>query len=174
MPEWDFLLGGDGLTGSPGSVHTSPDTDSVSNIVGSVSERSSASSDDLDERVEIFDFVLVFLGVEVDLVHTATFWSTEDTDLSAMDIIVESVEEGNDNIGWETDAESAEVVKFIDGTGTHWVVVDKTHSPSEGTLVSAELSVVLQFGALEEELVLSLWVLTGNGVFHFGESAGGW
>lgn len=38
LPERNIGLGGDGLTGGPGTVHTSPDSNSISDIVGSVSE----------------------------------------------------------------------------------------------------------------------------------------
>ena len=114
LPEGNFFLGSDSLSSSPCTVHTSPDTDSVSDIIGSVSERSSASCDNLHERVEVFNFIWVFLGLVVDFVHAATFRCTEDSDLCAVNIVVETIEEGDDDVGWETDAEGSEVVNFVD------------------------------------------------------------
>lgn len=59
LPRGNILLRLDSLAGLPCSVHTSPDTDGVSDIVGAVSERCGTGSDDLDERVEVLDLVLV-------------------------------------------------------------------------------------------------------------------
>lgn len=44
----------------------------------------------MDERVQVFDFVLVFRGVVVDSGHAASFWGAENADLGAMDIVVET------------------------------------------------------------------------------------
>lgn len=59
LPRGNILLRLYGLAGLPRSVHTSPDTDGVSDIVGAVGEGCGTGSDDLDERVEVLDFVLV-------------------------------------------------------------------------------------------------------------------
>lgn len=92
LPKGNLLLRLDGQAGLPCAVHTSPNTDGVSDIVSTVSERGGTGSDDLDERVEIFDLVLIFGGVGVNSLHAAAFRGAENTDLGAMDIVVDTVE----------------------------------------------------------------------------------
>jgi hypothetical protein len=49
LPDGDGGLGCRGVTSVPGRVDDSPGTDSVTDIVGTVSERGSAGSKNLDE-----------------------------------------------------------------------------------------------------------------------------
>lgn len=75
LPKRNVLLRLNSLAGLPCAVHASPDTDGISDIVGAVSERRGAGSDDLDEGVEIFDLILIFRGVSVYPLHAAAFRS---------------------------------------------------------------------------------------------------
>ena len=49
LPQGHISLSADSLTGRPSRVHGSPDTDSVADIVGTVSEGSGTGGDDLNE-----------------------------------------------------------------------------------------------------------------------------
>jgi hypothetical protein len=159
LPKWDLLLRSDSLAGVPGTVHTSPDTDGVTDIVGTVSERSSASSDDLDEGVEILDLVGVLGSMSINAVHTTALRSTENANLSLVDIVVHTVETGDDNIGGEAVAEGSKIVALIDGTGAHGVPVDEAHSPAKGALLLSQLGVMLLASLLEEVFVLGIGIL---------------
>lgn len=64
LPERDVSLGRDGLAGLPCAVHAGPDADGVADVIGAVGEGRGAGGDDLDEGVEIFDFVAVFGGLD--------------------------------------------------------------------------------------------------------------
>jgi len=63
LPKGNFFLGSGSLSSAPRSVHTSPDTDGISDIVCSVGERGSAGSDNLDEGVQVLNFILVLDGL---------------------------------------------------------------------------------------------------------------
>lgn len=69
LPQRNIGFGADSLTGVPSRVHGGPNTNSVSNIVGAVSEGSSAGSDDLNKGVEVLDLIGVLWCVGVDTVH---------------------------------------------------------------------------------------------------------
>lgn len=124
-----------------------------------MSEGGSAGSDDLDEGVQVLDLVGVLGGVGIDTVHAATLRSAEDTNLSLVDIVVHTVESSDDDHGGETDAEGLEVMKLVNGTGTHGVLVKSAHGPAERTALLTELSVVTFTCLGEKNLVVGLGVL---------------
>lgn len=159
LPELDRDLLIAGLASAPGLVHGGPDTDSVTDIIGTVGERSSAGSDDLDEGVEMLDLIGVLGGVGVDTVHATSLRSTEDTDLGLVDVVVHTVESSDNDHGGQADEEGLEVVELVDGTGTHGVLVESSHGPAERASLLAELSVVALTGLGEEDLVIGLGVL---------------
>ena len=167
LPQLDGDLGLAGLAGAPGRVHGGPDTDSVTDIVGTVGERGSAGSDDLDKAVEMLDFIGVLCGVGVDTVHATSLRSSENTDLGLVDVVVYTVEHSDDSHGWEADTHGLEVVEFVDGAGAHGVLVESAHGPAEGTLLLAEIGVVTGTGFGEEDLVVGLGVL-GEGKVALG------
>lgn len=51
LPQGNGVFSGAGGARGPGGVHGGPDTDSVTNVVGTVGERRGASGDDLDVGV---------------------------------------------------------------------------------------------------------------------------
>jgi hypothetical protein len=152
----------------PCSIHTSPDTDSVTDVVSTVSEGSSAGSDDLDEGVEEFDLVLILRSMRVHAIHATTFRGTENADLSLMDVIVDTIGEGNDNHGRETNAEGLEVVSFVHGASTIRVAVENAHSPAERTTSLAEFSMMSGAGLLEEDAILLLGIEITNALILNG------
>lgn len=156
LPGSDIGLGGSGLASRPGTVHTSPDANSVANIVGTVSERGSAGSDDLDEGVEMLDLVGVLLGVAVHALHAATLGRSGNADLGSVDVVVGTIESGDDNHGGNALEEGNQVVSLVDGAGAHGVLVEEAHGPAEKTLLLAQLGVVTLLGLLDELLVLDL------------------
>lgn len=161
LPGVDIGVLLDRLASGPGTVHSSPDTDSVTNIVGTVSERGSAGSDDLDERVQVLDLVGVLGSVAVDTVHAATLRSVVDTDLSGVDVVVETVHEGDNDVGRKTLEVGNHVVLLVDGTSTDGVLVEGAHSPADGTSLLAEGSVVTVESLSHQNLVIGLSTL-GN------------
>lgn len=56
-PDWDIRVTSDWFSGRPGLVDSRVRTDSVSDIVGPVSERSSACGEDLKEGEDVFGLV---------------------------------------------------------------------------------------------------------------------
>ncbi len=162
LPERDIGLGGTGASGRPSSVHASPDTDGVADIVGTVGERSSAGSDDLDVRVEMLNLVGVLGGVAVDALHAAAFGGVVDADLSGVDVVVGAVEEGNNDLGGDALDEGSKVVDLVEGAGAELVAVEGTHGPAKRAAGLAEVGVVALLGVLQELLVL------GEGVLPLG------
>lgn len=171
LPRLDGEFGGSGITGFPSGVNDSPRSDRVSDIVGTVGERSGTGSDDLDERVRVFDLVGVFFSVRVDLLHSSTFRSTGDTSLRGVNVVVNTVHEPDDDLGGDSLEDGFNVVELVDGTRTSSVGVQVSHGPSEGTLVSSHLDVetFLRSGELflvrEFELVQRCLRLRGSSLF---------
>ena len=159
LPKRDRSPRSDCCASRPSRVHSSPHTDGVTNIVGSVCERCGTGCDDLDERVEVFDLVLVLGSMCVNTVHTATFWSSEDTELSLVDVVVETVHTSNDNHCRKTVGKGLQVVQFVDRSCTWWVVVEPAHGPSKRSLVLSQLGVVLGTGGGQLHLVVGLSLL---------------
>lgn len=168
LPKGNLSFGGGGSGSGPGGIHGSPDTHSVTDIVGTVGERSSACSDDLNERVQVFDFIGVLGGMCVDTVHTATFWGTHDTDLRLVDIVVKTIKTSNNRICGETSEKSNHVVFLVDGTSSGGVVVQSAHSPADRTTRLAEISMVTLEGSSELSLVDGLGV-DGDGILLLSE-----
>lgn len=155
LPQGHISLSADSLTSRPSRVHGSPDTDSVTDVVGTVSEGSGTGGDDLHEGVEVFNFVGVFFRVRVNAVHSATFRSSEDTDLSAVDIVRHAVKSTDNDLSRKTNADGLEVVTFVDGACTKLIVVQSAHSPAQRGLLLSELGVVL-FASLSKQQTVSL------------------
>lgn len=92
--------------------------------------------------------------------------------MRTVDIVVETVEGGDDNVGGETHQEGLHVVQFVDLTSATTVRVQSSHSPSERTAGLTELSMVSLLGAGEKEAVLQVGVVTGDGVLEVGVAVG--
>lgn len=161
LPQWDRGLGCSGPTGGPYTVQDSPWTDRVSDVVGTVGKRSSASGEDLDERVGVLGLVGVHGRMGVDALHALAVWSTGDTDLSGVDVVMHTVEKTTCDDGRETDDESLEVVEFIDATGTHWVVAKETKRPTHWAAAGDELSLELGVALLAQLGIAELRVDAG-------------
>lgn len=159
LPDGYGSLGLGGVTGVPGRVDDSPWADGVTNVVGAVSERSSASSENLDERVGVLDLVGVLGGVGVDTLHTATLRSTVDTSLGSVDIIVDTVESTNNNHSGDALESDDHVLLLVDLTRLDLVVVEVAHSPAERTLLGPELVVEAVLTLLHKLLVAELALL---------------
>lgn len=142
LPERDGSLGSSSAASGPSTIDDSPRTDRVTDIVGTVSERSSASSEDLDKRVGVLDLVGVLLGVSVDASHALTFGSTSNTRLSGVDVVVHTVEKTADDHGGDTlEEEDLHVAHLVDLASAHGVVVESSHGPAERTALESELGV---------------------------------
>jgi hypothetical protein len=146
LPDGHGGLGCSGGTGGPGRVDGSPGADRVTDIVGTVSEGSSASSDNLNERVGVLDLVGVLLGVGIDTLHALTLGSTLVTTLGSVDIVVETVQKTDSDDGREALGHALHVAEFVDLTGTHGVVAEKAHSPTNRSTAFKEFGVVTVLG----------------------------
>jgi len=156
LPERNLGLLLGGSASRPSSVHTSPDTNSVTNIVGTVSERSSAGSNDLDKRVQVLNLVGVLGGMLVDTLHTATLRCSLDTHLGSVDVVVSTVEESDNDLSGDTLDDGDQVVSLVDRSGTDGVGVKSSHGPAERSLALAEVRVVKLLSFLEHALVILL------------------
>ena len=63
LPERNFFLGLGSVASAPSSVHTSPDTYGVANIIGTVGERGGTSGNDLHEGVQKLGLVRILRSV---------------------------------------------------------------------------------------------------------------
>jgi len=158
-------------TGVPCTIDDSPRTDRVTDVVGAVGERSGTGGDDLDERVGVLNLVGVLLSMGVDALHTLTIGSTLNTVLSGVDVVVDTIESTNSDLGRQTDEGTLDVVNFVELTSAHGIVVEETHCPTERTFLGAEPSVELVFGHLLELLVVVL-VGLNLGVFEVVDTVG--
>ncbi|KAK6833440.1 hypothetical protein PG987_008134 [Apiospora arundinis] len=151
------------LAGGPGVVDDSPGADRVTDIVGTVSERGSAGSEDLDEGVGVLDLVGVLLGGVVDTLHTDAIGSAGNTGLGGVDVVVETVEESGGNLGREALAGSHEVLLLVDLAGSHGVVAESAHRPANGATVGQKLSAELS-------IAFGLDLLVGLGGLALGNN----
>jgi hypothetical protein len=163
LPDGDRSLGLRSLAGRPCTVDDSPGTDSVTDIVGTVSERSSAGSENLDEGVGVLDLVGVLLGVAVDTLHTLALGSAVNTSLSGVDVVVYTVEAADNDHGRNALEGDHHVLLLVDLTGPDLVLVEVAHGPSKGSLLGAELSVEALLALGDELLVGELAVLGNDG-----------
>lgn len=105
-----------------------------------MSKGRSAGSDNLDERVGVFDFVGVLFGERVDSSHSVTFRGSGDTRLGRVDIVVKTVEQSDDNLSRQTDEEEVlHVLDLVNLSGAHWVVAKSAHSPAKRATLLLEL-----------------------------------
>lgn len=102
----------------------------------------------LDERVGVLDLVRVLGGVSVNHFHSVTLWSSFDSHLSVVDIVVHSVESSDDDHGWNSLEHGLEVIDLVDHSRTLLVLVEVTHSPSERSFFEAKSGVefLISFG----------------------------
>lgn len=163
LPDGDRSLGLGGVTGAPGRVDDSPGSDSVTNIVGTVSKRGSAGSENLDKGVGVLDLVGVLGGMAVDTLHTSALGSSVDTSLGSVDVVVYTVEAADDEHCGNTLKSDDHVLLLVDLAGLNLVLVEVAHGPSEGTLLRAELGVEAFLTLSDEFLVAELAVLGNDG-----------
>lgn len=110
----------------------------------------------------MLDLVGVLVGVLVDPLHTVAFRGTVDTGLGGVDVVVETVGEHADDLRGETLEDDLNVVDLVDGTGSHGVLVEGAHCPSQRTPVLAELGVEPLLALSHELLVVELGVVEGG------------
>jgi len=123
LPKRNFGLGGAGVSGGPSGIHACPDTNSVTNIIGTVGKRSSTGGDDLYVRVKMFDLVGVLGSVTVDTLHATTLGGVVDTDLGGVDIVVRAVQKGDNDHGREALDGGDQVVCLVDGASAELVLI---------------------------------------------------
>lgn len=161
LPERHGELGFGGVTGVPCRVDDGPGSDRVTDIVGTVGERGGTGGKDLDERVGVFDLVGVFLGSVVNPGHSVALGSTVDTGLSGVDVVVQTVKRADDDHGGKTFGEESHVVSLVDRSGSHGVLVQCPHGPTERSLGLSHLGMHLLLAQSHLRLVR---------VFQLGES----
>ena len=147
LPDRHRCLALGGFAGRPGAVDNCPRRDGVSDIVGSylllarvqiqgreiartMSEGSSARSEDLDEGVRMLDLVGVLGSVLVHPRHARALRSTRNTSLRNVDVVVSTVKQTDDDHCWHTLCDDLHVLELVDLTGAHWVVVEQSHGPA--------------------------------------------
>lgn len=101
-------------------------------------------------------------SVAVDALHAAAFGRVVDADLGRVDVVVGSVEEGDDNLRGNAFHQGNEVVGFVDGSRSQSVLVKIAHGPAEGTLGLSQVGVVAIPGIPEELLVLGVRIFGGD------------
>jgi hypothetical protein len=102
LPDGHGGFGSGGVAGRPAGVDDGPGTDGVADVVSAVGERGGASGEDLDERVGVFDFVGVLLGVGVDAGHAGALGSAGGAALGGMDVVVQAVQGAADDVGGDS------------------------------------------------------------------------
>jgi hypothetical protein len=162
LPDRDRSLGLGGVTSVPCRVDDSPGTDSVTDIVGAVSERGSAGSENLDEGVGVLDLVGVLLRVAVDTLHTGTLRSSVDTSLSGVNVVVDTVESTDNEHGWNALEGDDHVLLLVDFASPDFVLMEVAHGPAERTLLGAQLCVEALLALGNELLVAQLAVLSND------------
>ena len=109
----------------------------------------------------MFHFIGVLGSVRVDTFHATAFGGTVDTGLGGVDVIVDTVEEGDGDHGGDTLEEDLHVLEFVDLTGTHGVIVQGSHGPAERALLQAEFGMEPLLSFSHALLVGQIGVLVG-------------
>lgn len=161
LPNWHWRFGCGGRARIPCSVDDSPGADSVTNIVGTVSEGGSAGGENLDERVGVLDLVGVLGSMAINTLHTLALRSTVNTSLGGVDIVVDTVESTDNDHGRDALEGDDHVVLLVDLTALNLVLVEVAHCPAERTALVTELSVETLLTLSDKLLVAELAVL-GN------------
>ena len=149
------------VSGVPSRVDDSPRTNSVTDIVGAVSERSSAGSENLNKRVRVLNLVRILLSVAVDALHTPALRSSVNTSLSSVDVVVDTVKAANNEHGGNALESNEHVLPLIDLAGLDLVLVEVAHGPAQRTALVAELGVEA-FLALSDELLVAELAVFGD------------
>jgi len=118
----------------------------------------------LNEGVKVLNLVSVAGSVGVHTSHTSSFGSSKNTDLSLVDIVVDTVHQCDNNASRDTLENSLHVVDFVDGTGTELVLVDGAHSPTERTAFLTKVGMVLFTSFLEHTSIGFSGILVGDAV----------
>lgn len=163
LPDRDRSLGSSSVTSVPCRVDDSPGADSVTNVVGTVGERGSAGSEDLDEGVSVLDLVGVLLSVTVNALHPLALRSTVDTSLGGVNVVVDTIEATDNQHGWNALDSDEHVLLLVDLARLDLVLVKIAHGPAERTALVPELSVETFLALGDELLVVELAVLGNNG-----------
>jgi hypothetical protein len=162
LPDGNGSLRLGGATGAPSTVDDGPGTDSVTDIVGTVGERSGTGSENLDEGVCVLDLVGVFLSMAVDTLHTGTFGGSVDTSLSSVNIVVDTVETTDNDHGRDTLKSDDDVLLLVNLTSADLVLVEVSHGPGKRTLLGTELGVEAFLALFNELLVAELAVFSND------------
>lgn len=125
-------------------------------------KRSSASRQNLHERIRVLDLVGVLLRMGVDTMHPFSLGRTVDTGLRSVDIVVHTVQQADGDHGGDALKEDLHVLQLVDLTGAHRVVAEGTHRPSKGSSLLEESRVQAGIGYLHEFLVGELLGLFGD------------
>jgi len=161
LPDRNRCLGLSGVTGGPGRVDDSPGTDGVTDIVGTVSERSSAGGENLDERVGVLNLVGVLLSVAVDALHTSALGGSVNTSLGSVDVVVDTVQGTDHNHSRDALEGDQHVLLLVNFTRADFVLVEVAHGPGEETSLRTELGMETLLALGDEIFVAKLGVL-GN------------
>jgi hypothetical protein len=137
-----------------------------------MSERSSASSNDLNKRIEVLNLIGVARSMSINTGHALSFRGTEHTKLSLVDIVVETVHKTDNDASGDTLQDSLDVVDLVDGASTELVFVESAHGPADGTAFLTEVGVVLVAGFLEHTSVGQSGVFVGDAVSALGHDFG--
>lgn len=165
LPDGDRSLRLSGAASAPSTVDNSPGTDRVTDIVSTVCKGSSASSENLDERVCVLDLVGILLRRVVHTLHTFALGGSVDTGLGGVDVVVETVEStADDHSGNTLDKEDLNIRELVDLTGADGVLVECAHSPAERSPLPPQPRVELLLCGCHQLLVV---VLLG---FDIGEA----
>ena len=102
LPQRNRRLGLGRITSRPSRVNDSPRTNRVTNIIGAMGKRSSASGENLNKRVGMLDLVGILLGVGIHAGHALAVRGASDAGLRGVDVVVHAVEGAADNHGGDT------------------------------------------------------------------------
>jgi hypothetical protein len=127
-----------------------------------VSERSSAGSKNLDERVGVLDLVGVLLSMAVDTLHADTLGGSVNTSLGGVNVVVDTIKAADDDHGRDTLEGDDHVLLLVDLTRLDLVLVEVAHGPAEGTLLGAEFGVEAFLTLGDKLLVAELAVLSNT------------
>lgn len=111
---------------------THPRSNSVRDIVSTVSEGSCACRENLDEGVAVLDLVWVLGSPSVNSCHAVALSRAGLSGLCSMDIVLGTVGEGGDELGDETVAEDdTQVAEVVPSTVLQRVSLECFHLPSK-------------------------------------------
>lgn len=162
LPERNGCFGPRSFTSVPSTVDDGPGSNSITNIISTVCKGCGASSDNLNERVCVLNFVRVFLGMAVDTLHAFSFGGTMNSSLGSVNVVVDTIKStDHDHSGNSFDGND-HVLSLVYFATFNLVVVKVAHSPSKKATFSPDFGVEAVLALLDKLFVGKLVMFLDN------------